>query len=152
MHLSNYIPSAQPTLRVTPACLASDMRVLVWKIGYVASDELAVGNQLVVPTLNSATERTTIRSIRRYQSTYFVRINGHIDVTEGHPFRTPLGTWNRARNLVIGDTLITLVGLRRVETIDLVHRNMVSAIDLVTDKAFIVEGFVTIGKSALPQG
>jgi len=53
---------------------------------------------------------------------------------------------------VIGDTLITLVGLRRVETIDLVHRNMVSAIDLVTDKAFIVEGFVTIGKSALPQG
>ena len=132
-------------------CLAPHTRVLVWRKGYVPACEVAVGSLLVTPPDLSHQPTTTVREIRRFKSTRFIQIHGSIDVTEGHPFLTAGGSWVRAGDLATGDWLVGPHGPRRLESISRLHRAQTTVIDIVADAPFLVEGFVTMGKSVFLQ-
>ncbi len=132
------------------ACFAPGVRILVDGHRYVSAHDLAVGCSLVARA-EKAFATTTVTDIIRYQADRLVRINGSMEVTPLHPFLMTGGIWRRAKDLAIGDCLLSDSGFRRIRSIEWLDVDSVSVIDVVTELPFIAEGLITISKSVLAE-
>ncbi len=130
-------------------CLSPDTRVLLSDSVYVVAGALRVGSLL--KAAHSPWGITPVRLIRMLTGEFFVRINDVIEVTEYHPFLTARGAWIPASRLEYGDALVGPLGPQRINTIERIHREESSVIDIVTDYPFWAEGFLTLSKSVFRQ-
>jgi intein/homing endonuclease len=122
--------------------------------GLTPIDELGVGDEVLSfdKTKGEVVYARVANTFKSVQYSYFV-INGTIEVTAGHPFRTN-GAWVNSEDIRVGDELWDERDeLIRVQSIDTVMRGVrVYNIEVEGTNTFFIEGVLVHNKPPDPEG